>query len=234
MFYLFIYFEREGEKHWLVASCTPPTGDLAHNLGMCPTRNWIGNLSVHRQAGAQSVEPHQPGLKLYTLNTCNWLQANYTSRKLLKMCAFSGWLGQRVDSIREEGNTFLIFSFTCRFPDSWTRSTTCIIGINTHLLFLTFLLIRVSSTGPSVKLGDLLLKEHNEIIKLRYDWKQTLVVTVNGHVIFYIRLSVLFYRILFCFLYRFFCFLLDIMLIVLLEKCDFFMLTKGEWGLCSP
>ena len=31
--------EREGEKHQcVVASLTPPTGDLAHNPGMCP--NW--------------------------------------------------------------------------------------------------------------------------------------------------------------------------------------------------
>ena len=29
--------EREGEKHQcVVASHTPPAGDLAHNLGMCP------------------------------------------------------------------------------------------------------------------------------------------------------------------------------------------------------
>ena len=39
----FIYFgergregEREGEKQPLVPSCTPPTGDLARNPGMCP------------------------------------------------------------------------------------------------------------------------------------------------------------------------------------------------------
>ena len=29
--------EKQGEKHQcVVASCTPPTGDLALNLGMCP------------------------------------------------------------------------------------------------------------------------------------------------------------------------------------------------------
>ena len=39
----FIYFlergrerEREGEKKCMVASRMPPTGDLAHNPGMCP------------------------------------------------------------------------------------------------------------------------------------------------------------------------------------------------------
>ena len=31
--------EREGEKHeWVIAFHTPPTGDLAHNPGMCPDR----------------------------------------------------------------------------------------------------------------------------------------------------------------------------------------------------
>ena len=45
----FIYFlergregEREGEKHQcVVASHMPPTGDLAHNPGMCP--DWESN-----------------------------------------------------------------------------------------------------------------------------------------------------------------------------------------------
>ena len=47
-FYLFIFRERgkdrdrEGEKHQcVVASCTPPTGDLAYNPGMCP--EWESN-----------------------------------------------------------------------------------------------------------------------------------------------------------------------------------------------
>ena len=30
--------EREGEKHQcVVASCAPPTGDMARNPGMCPS-----------------------------------------------------------------------------------------------------------------------------------------------------------------------------------------------------
>ena len=34
--------DREGEKHQcVVASCTPPTGDLAYNPGMCP--EWESN-----------------------------------------------------------------------------------------------------------------------------------------------------------------------------------------------
>ena len=49
-FYFFIFWERGRrkkekernihvqEKHQLVASCTPPTRDLAHNLGMCPDK----------------------------------------------------------------------------------------------------------------------------------------------------------------------------------------------------
>ena len=42
-FYVFIFRERgregerEGEKHQcMVASQVPPTGDMAHNKGMCP------------------------------------------------------------------------------------------------------------------------------------------------------------------------------------------------------
>ena len=39
--------EGEGEKHqWVVASCVPPTGDVAHNPGMWPDRNQTGNLLV--------------------------------------------------------------------------------------------------------------------------------------------------------------------------------------------
>ena len=54
--------EREGEKHQcVVASHTPPTGDLAHNPGMCP--DWESNpRSFGSQAGTQSTEPHQPEL----------------------------------------------------------------------------------------------------------------------------------------------------------------------------
>ena len=65
-FYLFIFRERgregerEGEKHQcVVASHTPPTGDLVHNPGMCP--DWELNWwPLGSQAHAQSTEPHQP------------------------------------------------------------------------------------------------------------------------------------------------------------------------------
>ena len=65
-FYFFIFRERKWgrkrEKHQCVsASSTPPTGDLAGNPGMCP--DWESNLRPFgSQAGAQSTEPHQPGL----------------------------------------------------------------------------------------------------------------------------------------------------------------------------
>ena len=53
----------KGEKHQcVVASCVPPTGDLAHNPGVCP--DWESNCQPFGpQAGIQSTEPHQPGLK---------------------------------------------------------------------------------------------------------------------------------------------------------------------------
>ena len=56
--------EREGEKHQcVVASHTPPTGNLAWNSGMCP--DWESNwLPFDSLAGTQSTGPHQPGLHL--------------------------------------------------------------------------------------------------------------------------------------------------------------------------
>ena len=68
-FYLFIFRqkgregERKGEKHqWVVASHVPsPTGDLAHNPGVCP--GWESNQRPFgSQVGAQYAKPHQPGL----------------------------------------------------------------------------------------------------------------------------------------------------------------------------
>ena len=53
--------EKEGEKHQcVVASHMPPTGDLAHNPGMCP--DWESSWwPFGLQAGTQSTEPQQPG-----------------------------------------------------------------------------------------------------------------------------------------------------------------------------
>ena len=55
--------EREGEKHQcVVASHVSPTGDLAHNPGMCP--DWESNRwPFGSQARTQSTNPHQPGQK---------------------------------------------------------------------------------------------------------------------------------------------------------------------------
>nr|KAF6271114.1 hypothetical protein mMyoMyo1_010896 [Myotis myotis] len=48
------------ENHGSAASCTPPTRDPGHNLGMCPDRESnLGPFSL--QADALSTEPHQPG-----------------------------------------------------------------------------------------------------------------------------------------------------------------------------
>ena len=65
--YLFIFRERrrererEGEKHQcVIASQAPPTGDLAHNPGMCP--DWESNRRPFgSKSGTQSTEPHKPG-----------------------------------------------------------------------------------------------------------------------------------------------------------------------------
>ena len=53
--------ERGGEKHQcMAASWVLPTGDPAHNPGMCP--DWESNQRPFGlQAGTQSTEPHQSG-----------------------------------------------------------------------------------------------------------------------------------------------------------------------------
>ena len=58
--------EKEREKNIdmkLVASHTPPTGDLACNPGMCPDRE-LNRRPFDLQASTQPTEPHQPGLRL--------------------------------------------------------------------------------------------------------------------------------------------------------------------------
>ena len=68
--------EKEGEKHQcVVASHTPPTGDLACNPGMYP--DWESNRRpCSSQDSTQSTEPHQPGLILslycWILKVMNW------------------------------------------------------------------------------------------------------------------------------------------------------------------
>ena len=56
--------EIEIEKHQcVVTSQMPPTGDLAHNPGMCP--DWqLNQRPFGTQADTQSTEPQQPGLKI--------------------------------------------------------------------------------------------------------------------------------------------------------------------------
>ena len=76
-FYLFIFRERGGEGREkerernisvrLPLTCPslgtwPPTGDLAHNPGMCPDWEW-NQRPFGSQSGAQSTELHQPGLR---------------------------------------------------------------------------------------------------------------------------------------------------------------------------
>ena len=44
----------------------PPTGDMAHNPGMCP--DWESNQRLFgSQASTESTEPHQPGLFILAL-----------------------------------------------------------------------------------------------------------------------------------------------------------------------
>ena len=72
-FKIFYYLEtgkeggRQRGRETSVASCTPPTRDLAHNPGMCP--DWESNLGPFgSQASAQPTELQQPGLYTFSIN----------------------------------------------------------------------------------------------------------------------------------------------------------------------
>ena len=53
--------EKEGNKHQCVVTChTPPTGDLAHNPGVCPDQE-SNQRPFGLQDDTQSTEPHQSG-----------------------------------------------------------------------------------------------------------------------------------------------------------------------------
>ena len=66
--FIYVFLERgkEGEREekkyqCVITSCTPPTGDLTCNPSMCP--DWeLNQRPFGLQAGAQSTEPHEPGL----------------------------------------------------------------------------------------------------------------------------------------------------------------------------
>ena len=98
-FYLFIFRERgkegerNGEKHQcVVASHTSSTGDLACNPGMCP--DWgLNQQPFTSQSGAQSTEPHQPGLRLMVLTLseiCYFSFGKQFSANSFDSCELSG------------------------------------------------------------------------------------------------------------------------------------------------
>ena len=65
---MYLFLEREEERETgretsiVVASCVPPTGDLAYNPGL--RLDWESNQRCFdSQASTQSTEPHQPGPK---------------------------------------------------------------------------------------------------------------------------------------------------------------------------
>ena len=82
-FYLFIFRkrggagEREGERHQCVlASCAPPTGDLARNPDMCP--DWESSQrSFGLQAGAQSTKPYKQGLLFFPEEQIVWRKTGW-------------------------------------------------------------------------------------------------------------------------------------------------------------
>ena len=85
------------EIHPLVASPTPPTGDLACNTGMCP--DWESNQQAFGlQASTQNAEPHQPGLKKYIFDHSEPLKSsqmevyNYGYKEETTSRLVGGWI----------------------------------------------------------------------------------------------------------------------------------------------
>ena len=125
--YLFLERGKEGEteekKHQcVVASHTLPTGDLAHNSGVCP--DWELNWQpFDLQASTQSTEPHQSGLKCCYFLTLveespssydieSDIRENFVEHELIKRKL---WLGFSVSICQKNGKLkylliWLIFS----------------------------------------------------------------------------------------------------------------------------
>ena len=69
------------EIHQSVASHTHPTGNLAHNPGMCP--DWESNWRPFGLQGiAQCTDPYQSGLNCYfPRKTLTWLGINFQNHQ---------------------------------------------------------------------------------------------------------------------------------------------------------
>ena len=65
----------KGNIDWLPLA-RPQTGDLASNPGMYPDRK-LNQRPFSLQAGAQSTEPHQPGLNVPIFHSA-WLNTFWT------------------------------------------------------------------------------------------------------------------------------------------------------------
>ena len=125
--YLFIYWqrwregEREGEKHQCVfASYAPPTGDLAHNPGMCP--DWESNWRPFGlQAHTQSTELHQPGLEAiflkFLLNLLGW----HWLTKLYRFQVYNFIIHHLSIAISPKYNFFLSYLPVKTYPFLMTR-----------------------------------------------------------------------------------------------------------------
>ena len=112
--------EREGEKHQcVIASCTAPTRNLAHNTGICPIQesNW---QPIRLQAGTQSTEPHQPGL-IFSILTMNTMFLTFI-RDIMSINSSFVLISSVIHVV--DGLEFLS-SFTCW----WTFWIVCCLGL---------------------------------------------------------------------------------------------------------
>ena len=132
-FYLFIFREREREREaekrqCVVASCVHPTGDLAHNPGMCP--DWeLNQWPFGLQTGTQSTEPYQPGpiLKFYLLIPfCHFCVISYCLIVLLVMYHIL---------LLHLSSNFFIGSWTLWIFSCWVSGFCCLTLKNVEFCF---------------------------------------------------------------------------------------------------
>ena len=124
-----------GEKcQCVVASHTPPTGDLARNTSMCP--DWESNRQPFgSQAGVQSIEPHQPGPNWKFLTISNKEPHMFT----LPWCWDTAFDIHVLDCASQEQPCRLAYCLGTRFTQSFYPSS--------PYLFFFFLQIRAQFGG---------------------------------------------------------------------------------------
>ena len=117
----------------MVASLTPPTGDLACNPGMCPDWESI-QLPFDLQTHAQPIELHQLG----------WMTLTFKKHRISTRRRNPGRVGRKVGAVTAEPGA-------CSYPLSGLKSSTTV--RSTEMEAKTMMLRSSLSSAPSTEPG---------------------------------------------------------------------------------